>query len=149
MYYMLLDTVELRRKRWDSKDNNKGPKTISEIREEAQAAEIERQKAARAGGRPQAGRGDARSFSGNMGGPPPDYHRNQVGIDDLKKLTRGARTNPSSGASLGPSSMLSSSRSGSRRGLGPPRADDSGPSSRTGTPPVKEKESAASVNAYR
>ncbi|KAF2663901.1 hypothetical protein BT63DRAFT_114385 [Microthyrium microscopicum] len=152
LYYMLLDTVELRRKNWDANDADKGPKTITEIHEEAarkaQAADIERQKNARFGNRPGAGRGDNRSFSNNMGAPPPDYPRNQVGMDDLKKLAGRARPNAGGSGSLGPSSMFSASRSGSRRGLGPPRADDSAPSSRTGTPPVKEKEPTASVNSF-
>lgn len=152
MYYMLLDTVEMRKKGWEAKGGLKGPKTIQEIREEAaaaqSAAELERQRSSRGGpGRPPVGRGDSRNFSGG-GMPPPDYKSNSVGMDDLKKLTRNARTTPSGGG-LGPGSLLSNSRSGSRRGgLGPKMGDDSAGSSRTGTPPVKEKESAASVNAY-
>jgi translation initiation factor 4G len=155
MYYMLLDTNELRRKQWRSKDDQKGPKTITEIREEAQAAqqaaELERQRGPRGGpgGRMPGGRGDARSFSGG-GMPAPDYPRNQVGMDDLKKLTRNARTTSQAQGGLGPTSLLSSSRQGSRRGgLGPRLGEESGASSRTNTPPVKEKESAAHVNAYR
>jgi len=50
--------------------------------------------------------------------------------------------------------LLSNSRNNSRRGIGPGMgmnrgADDSAGSSRTGTPPVKEKESHVHVNAYR
>jgi len=152
MYYMLLDTVEMRKKNWQSKDVLKGPKTIQEIRDEAlaaqTAAELERQRSSRGqGGRLPAGRGDARSFSGG-GMPQPDYKSNSVGMDDLKKLTRRAGTTQSGGG-LGPGSLLSNSRSGSRRGgLGPKMGDDSAGSSRTNTPPVKEKESTASVNAY-
>lgn len=155
MYYMLLDTTDLRRKQWRSKDDQKGPKTITQIREEAMAAhaaaELERQRSSRGGpgGRPPVGRGDSRTFSGG-GMPAPDYPRNQVGMDDLKKLTRNARTTTQAQGGLGPSSLLSSSRSGSRRGgLGPRVGDESGASSRTNTPPVKEKESTAHVNAYR
>jgi len=86
--------------------------------------------------------------------PPPDYPRNQVGIDDLKKLTRGTRqTGSIPGSSLGPTSMLGSrSSSGRKGGLGPLSrggAEDSGASSRTNTPPVKDKESTASANQYR
>jgi translation initiation factor 4G len=155
MYYMLLDTIELRRKNWTSKDTLKGPKTITEIREEAaaaqSAAELERQRSSRGGpgGRMPTGRGDARSFSGG-GMPAPDYKSSSVAMDDLKKLTRNARTNPSGSGGLGPGSLLSNSRSGSRRGgLGPKMGDDSVGSSRTSTPPVKEKESTVHVNAYR
>ena len=86
--------------------------------------------------------------------PPPDYARNTVGMDDLRKLSRGASgRNITSGAqvSLGPSMFGSRSSSG-RKGLGPPGlsrgADDSGNSSRTGTPPVKDKESATHSNAF-
>jgi translation initiation factor 4G len=159
LYYMLLDTVDLRSKGWRSKDEGKGPMTISELHEvemrKAQQADLERQRSnARGGpgGRPPAGRGDARSFSQGGMQPPPDYHRNTVQMDDLKKLTRGARSaNQGSGLSLGPSSMLGSRSNSGRKGLGPLSrgADDSGASSRTGTPPVKEKESAAHINAYR
>jgi translation initiation factor 4G len=147
--FMLLDIMDLRAKRWRSKDDQKGPKTIQEIREDAiiaaQAADAERQR--RPGGRPPAGRGDARSFSQNM--PPPDYPRNQVGMDDLKKLTRNARQTNSGPSSLGPTSLLGSRSNSGRRGLGPMSrgGEDSGASSRTGTPPVKE--STAHVNAYR
>ena len=82
--------------------------------------------------------------------PPPDYPRNQVGMDDLKKLTRGVRqTSQGPGSSLGPGSMLAS-RSSSRRGLGPlvRGAEDSGASSRTGTPPVDKKDTSAHSNAF-
>jgi translation initiation factor 4G len=147
--FMLLDIIDLRAKRWRSKDDQKGPKTIQEIREDAilaqQTADMERQR--RPGGRPPAGRGDARSFSQNM--PPPDYPRNQVGMDDLKKLTRNARQTSSGPGALGPTSLLGSRSNSGRRGLGPMSrgGEDSGASSRTGTPPVKE--STAHVNAYR
>jgi translation initiation factor 4G len=148
MYYMLLDIVDLRRKGWETKDTDKGPKTITEIHEEAArkaaAADMERQRSQRQGGRPQAGRGDARSFSGQ---PPQDYARNQVGMDDLRRLAGGGRrAGQSSGQSLGPAGGLMSSRNNSRRGLGPP---SDGPSSRTGTPPVEKKDSAISANAFR
>ncbi len=85
--------------------------------------------------------------------PPPDYSRNQVGIDDLRKLSKGASSrNVNTGpVSFGPSMFGSRSGSG-RKGLGPPGlskgGDDSGPSSRTGTPPVKDKESNTRANAF-
>jgi len=156
LYYMLLDTVDLRKANWRSKDDAKGPKTISEIREDAlaaqAAAEAERARQSQRGPRPPVGRGDARSFSGGGMMPPPDYPRNQVGIDDLKKLTRGPRqTGSAPGSSLGPSMLGSRSSSGRKGGLGPLSrgAEDSGASSRTNTPPVKDKESTASANQYR
>jgi translation initiation factor 4G len=157
LYYMLLDTVDLRKANWKSKNDAKGPKTISEIREDAlaqqAAAEAERARQSQRGPRPPVGRGDARSFSGGGMMPPPDYPRNHVGIDDLKKLARGVRqTGSAAGSSLVPTSMLGSrSNSGRRGGLTalPRGAEDSGASSRTSTPPVKEKESTASANQYR
>jgi translation initiation factor 4G len=157
LYYMLLDTVDLRKANWRSKDDAKGPKTISEIREDAiaqqVAAEAERARQSQRGPRPPLGRGDARSFSGGGMMPPPDYPRNHVGMDDLKKLARGPRqTGSTPGSSLGPTSMLGSrSSSGRKGGLGPLSrgAEDSGASSRTNTPPVKDKESNASANQYR
>lgn len=159
MYYLLLDTVDLRKGNWRSKDDAKGPKTITEVREEAAAqhAAVEAERARqnqRGGPRPPIGRGDARSFSGGgMMQPPQDYSRNTVGMEDLKRLARGSRPGGQGlGASLGPTSMLGSrSSSGRKGGLGPLSrgAEDSGASSRTNTPPVKEKESTAHVNAYR
>jgi translation initiation factor 4G len=152
MYFMLLDTRDLKEAGWDDKKGPKGPKTLGEIHQEAQAkqmADAERARsAARTGRPPMGGRGDTRSFSGSPSVPPPDYTRNTVGMDDLKKLSGRARQNQTtSGASLGPSGLLASGRTGSgRRGLGPTRADESGQSSRTGTPPVKE--SIVTKNAF-
>lgn len=81
------------------------------------------------------GRGDARSFSHYQ------QNSNQVGMDDLRRLTKGAAGRTASGAvTLGPTSMFSS-RSNSGRRLGPGGSlgragEDSGASSRTGTPPT-------------
>lgn len=156
--FMLLDTIDLRKSGWKSKDTLKGPKTIAEIHQEAmaaqQAAEMERTRSNQrgGGGRPQMGRGDARSFSGGGMMPPPDTG-GRVQMDDLRKLSKGASgRNINAGAALGPSMLGSRSGSG-RRGLGPGmmggRGDESGASSRTGTPPVqKEKESTAHANAF-
>lgn len=103
----------------------------------------------------QMGRGDSRNFSyGNQ--PPVDYQKNTVGMDDLRRLTNkgGANRQSSSQMSFGPTSMFSS-RSNSGRKMGPGGSlsrtgEDSGASSRTGTPPQqKEKESATSANAFR
>ncbi|KAH7139266.1 hypothetical protein B0J11DRAFT_575182 [Dendryphion nanum] len=156
--FMLLDIIDLRRKGWKSKDDAKGPKTISEIHQEAaaaqQAAEMERTRSNQRGGpRSQMGRGDARSFSNNMA-PPQDYPSGRVQMDDLRKLSKGASgRNLSNTGSLGPSLLGSRSSSG-RRGLGPgglisSRGDESGASSRTTTPPVqKEKESTTHMNSF-
>jgi len=153
LQFMLLDIADLRKAGWKSKDDAKGPKTLQEIHQEAAAAqaaaEAERSKSQRGpGGRPPLGRGDSRNFSGSM--PPPDYPRNQVGMDDLKRLTRGASRNVSNQgpATFGPASGFGSRSGSGRKGLGPVRGDESGASSRTATPPVKEKESTAHVNAY-
>ncbi|KAK7617297.1 hypothetical protein IWX50DRAFT_335512 [Phyllosticta citricarpa] len=161
LHFMLLDLVDLRRKGWRSKDDTKGPKTIQEIHEEAlaaqQAAELERMRNPPRGGRPTVGRGDARSFSGAGAMPPPDYKHNMVGMDDLKKLTRNAtgRTASSGPSSFGPSSLFAGRSSSGRKNLGPGggfnrTGDESGGSSRTGTPPVKDKEPASThhVNSF-
>jgi len=69
-----------------------------------------------------AGRGDARNFSGSNQMPPPDYNRNQVGSDDLKKLgMRGISSRQASQgpAKLGPTSMFAARSSSGRMGLGP------------------------------
>jgi translation initiation factor 4G len=105
----------------------------------------------------QMGRGDSRNFSNQYGNQPPvDYQKNTVGMDDLRRLTNkgGANRNASQNMSFGPTSMFSS-RSNSGRKMGPGgtfnrTGEDSGASSRTGTPPQqKEKESATSANAFR
>lgn len=159
MRFMLLDTIDMRRSGWKSKDILKGPKTIAEIHQEAvaaqQAAEMERTRSNQrggGGGRLPMGRGDARSFSGGGMMAPPD-NGGRVQMDDLRKLSKGASgRNLNNAGALGPSMLGNRSGSG-RRGLGPGmmggRNDDSGASSRTGTPPVKEKEPAAHANAFR
>ncbi|KAI9375373.1 hypothetical protein BJX61DRAFT_539928 [Aspergillus egyptiacus] len=160
--FMLMDIVDLRNARWQSKDADKGPKTIQQIREEAaraqQEAEMERlrQQASRGGGgRPAMGRGDARNFSGyGQAPPPPDYASSKVGSDDLRRLRTTRNTNQP--MSFGPSSMLGSRSNSGRKNLGPGGnlvrgSDDSGASSRTGTPPAgkkEDKEAASSINAF-
>ena len=163
--FMLMDVLDLRRSGWQDKSAQKGPKTIQEIRAEAEAAAAaaEAEKARQhtrggpGGGRMPAGRGDARHFGNPM--PPPDYPRNQVGMDDLRKLqNRQASSRQASsglGPSLGPGSSLYAGRSGSGRkgpGLGPPKdSEASGAGSRTGTPPAKkeDKEPNTHANAFR
>ncbi|KAL9598325.1 MAG: hypothetical protein Q9219_004553 [cf. Caloplaca sp. 3 TL-2023] len=178
--FMLMDITDLREKKWQSSKAGaiKGPATLEQVRAEAAEAdrqkELQRQAEAGArrgggggggGGRPPMGRGDARQFSG--GGqygmmPPPDYQRNTVGIDDIRRLGRGGSRQASQAGtpSLGPPSMFASRGSNTRRPLGPSgmsrAGEDSGASSRTGTPPAQkekkekeEKEAAAThTNAF-
>ncbi|GFF72715.1 eukaryotic translation initiation factor 4 gamma [Aspergillus udagawae] len=158
--FMLMDIVDLRNARWQSKDSDKGPKTIQQIREEAaraqQEAEMERlRQQANRGNRPQMGRGDARSFSGyGNQAPPPDYASSKVGSDDLRRLRTTRNTNQP--MSFGPSSMLGSRSSSGRKNLGPGGnlvrgSDDSAASSRSGTPTAgkkEDKEAASSMNAF-
>jgi translation initiation factor 4G len=174
--FMLMDIVDLRRKNWQSKEANKGPKTLEEIRAEvcstyrsaqgfansSQAEAAAAQKAAEstrnqrgAGGRMQIGRGDSRNFSNQYGAQPPvDYNKNTVGMDDLRRLTNKGSANrqSSSQMSFAPTSLFSS-RSNSRK-AGPSGSqsrtgEDSGASSRTGTPPQQKEKVSSSVNAFR
>jgi translation initiation factor 4G len=164
--FMLMDIIDLRKKHWQSKEDNKGPKTLEQVRAEAEAA-AEKKAAENSrgnqrgggggGGRIPMGRGDSRNYGGNQYGnqPPVDYQKNTVATDDLRRLTKQGAANRQSSASMqfGPTSMFSS-RSNSGRKMGPGGSlsrpgDDSGASSRTGTPPQqKEKESISSVNAF-
>ncbi|KAK5085423.1 hypothetical protein LTS08_003113 [Lithohypha guttulata] len=152
--FMLMDVVDLRRNGWNSKDADKGPKTIQQIHEEAeaaqQAAEMSRlasQAAGRGGGRLPMGRGDVRSFSHGGPMPPPD-NSNRIQAEDLRRLggrsQRQNTTTPS--GSFGPSAL--GARTNSRRGLGPNIA--SAGTSRTGTPPAQtdSKKDDSSTNAF-
>jgi translation initiation factor 4G len=159
--FMVMDLMDLRKAGWKGKNDNKGPKTIQQIHQEAEAAaakaEAERQRTAQrggpAGGRPPAGRGDVRNFSG--GAPPIDHQRNTVGLDDLRRLQARGQANRATGSglgpggSLGPGSMLGA-RSGSRRGAGNLGPSSSGNTTRTNTPPVGDKkDEAPSQNAFK
>ena len=93
-----------------------------------------------------AGRGDARNFSGGYN----QQTSNQVGMDDLRRLKGSANRTLSGNVTLGPTSMFAS-RSNSGRRLGPGGSlgrpgEDSGASSRTGTPPTRD---ASHANAFR
>jgi translation initiation factor 4G len=160
--FMLMDVVDLRSKGWNSKADNKGPKTIAEIREEAERAahEAELKRIAsqnnRGGGRMPMGRGDARNFS--YGQVPPPDNSNRVGTDDLRRLGAGRNTRNASnnaGPVLGGPSLMGGRTNSGRRGLGPGgllgRGEDSGNSSRTGTPPAQKeiKKDESSTNAFR
>ncbi|KAL6718411.1 hypothetical protein ACLMJK_004500 [Lecanora helva] len=174
--FMLMDIVDLRKARWAGKGGVlKGPTTLDEVRAQAQQAEMEKERARQAensrrggggggGGRPPIGRGDARNFSG--GGqfglmPPPDYQRNLVGMDDLRRLgSRGGSRQVSSAGptNFGPPSNFLGPRGSNttrRSGLAGTQKDDSGASSRTGTPPTQkekkekdEKEAASRTNTF-
>ncbi|KAI9732233.1 MAG: hypothetical protein M1818_007552 [Claussenomyces sp. TS43310] len=159
--FMLMDIIDLRRAKWHSKEDNKGPKTLEEVRAEAEAAAAQKaaenargsQRGGGGGGRMQMGRGDSRNFSNQYGSQPPiDYTKNTVATDDLRRLGKSGSNRNQGPMSFGPTSMFSS-RSSSGRKLGPggslSRAgEDSGASSRAGTPPQKDKEPATSVNAF-
>lgn len=89
------------------------------------------------------GRGDAR-FPNQMAPPPQS---SMVGADDLRRLGRSSsrQTNSASGpVSFGPPSMFNQrgSNTNSRKAMGilGRAGDDSGASSRTGTPPAQRKE---------
>lgn len=155
MKFMLMDIVDLRRANWLSKEGNKGPKTLDEVRADAEAANAAKaQEAARnsqrggggggGGGRPMVGRGDGRNFSATY----VQQTSNHVGIEDIRRLKTANRT-PSQNVTLGPTSMFSS-RSNSGRRLGPGvlgrPGEDSGASSRTGTPPTRD--STTNTNAF-
>ena len=153
--FMLLDIVDLRRAGWNSKDADKGPKTIQQIHEEAEAAaqraevaRLQQQASGRGGGRMPMGRGDARSFStGPL--PPPDTS-NRVGVDDLRRLggrLGATRQTTTPSGSFGPSAL--GARTNSRRGLGPSMASTG--TSRTGTPPAQAdaNKDESSTNAFR
>ena len=114
--FMIMDLIDLRKAGWIGKDDSKGPKTIQQIHDEAEAAkakeDAERQKSQRGGGgRMPAGRGDARNFSGGMP-PPQDYNQGTVRMDDLRKLhQRGSQGRPT-GSALGPGGGLGPSMLG-------------------------------------
>lgn len=109
------------------------------------------------GGRPPVGRGDARNFSsgGQFGMPPPDYHKNTIGMDDIRRLKGSSRQTSTAAPTFGPPSMFASARGSNtnRKPLSMASAADSAASSRVSTPPAqrekkeKEKEEAAKSGA--
>lgn len=147
--FMLMDIIDLRRANWHSKEANKGPKTLDEVRAEAEAAaaakaaEAARTNTRGGPGRAQLGRGDARGYNSGF----PQTAPNQIGMDDLRRLKGGTNRTSSSGMTLGPMSSMLNSRSNSGRRLGSAMTrgnEDSAASSRNGTPPVAQK----STNAF-
>ncbi|KAJ5227165.1 uncharacterized protein N7469_007171 [Penicillium citrinum] len=157
--FMLMDIVDLRAHRWISKDADKGPKTIQQIREEAARAQQEqemermRQQSNRGGGgggRMAMGRGDVRY---GQQAPPPDYASSKVGSDDLRRLRASRNTNQP--MSFGPTSLLGSRSNSGRKNLGPGgnlvrASDDSAASSRSASQAGKkeDKEASSSINAF-
>lgn len=151
--FMLLDVVDLRKSRWvDANEASKGPKTMDELRADTEAQEAQKAaEAARAnsqrgpsGGRNQGGR-DARNFSYQQA--PANNHLN---AEDLRRLRGPSTRSSSQNMSFGPSSLFNS-RSNSGRRVGPTSlraGEDSGASSRTGTPPTRERDSIAHTNAF-
>ena len=155
--FMIMDLIDLRKARWHGKDDAKGPKTIQQIHQEADAAiakqEAERQRSHQRGGpggRHPTSRGDSRHFSGGMQAPV-DYQKTTVATDDLKRLQARGSTRSMPGGNLVPGGSLGGSmlgaRSGSRRGANTTAAT----SSRTTTPPVDardKKDEASSTNTF-
>ena len=149
MKFMLMDVADLRKAGWVSKESNRGPKTLEEIRAETEAAQAAKaqenarsnQRGGGGGGRPPVGRGDARNFSAGYN----QQTSNQVGMDDLRRLKGSINRTSSQNVTLGPTSMFSS-RSNSGRRMGPGgslgRTEDSNASSRAGTPPTRENSNA-------
>ncbi|KAI5298910.1 hypothetical protein KEM55_002794 [Ascosphaera atra] len=156
--FMLLDIIDLRKANWKSKDADKGPKTIQEIREEAQrqakAQEMERQRQqSHRGPRPAMGRGDVR-FGFNQ--PPPDYTTSKVGSDDLRRLQSKGRPQSQTPGTFGPSNMFARSSSGRGAPMGPGgnllKSADSRTSSRggssMGSAKKEERDTSSSKNAF-
>ncbi|KAL8338446.1 hypothetical protein RB598_007022 [Gaeumannomyces tritici] len=153
--FMLMDMVDLRRSGWHSKEANKGPKTLDEVRAEAEAAAAQKaaenargnQRGGPGGRPPMGGRGGDGRGPSNYGQPAPN--QNTIDMNDLRRLKGSATRTSSQNATFGPSSMFASrSNSGRANRLGAGGAfaragEDSGASSRTGTPPTRE-----SVNAF-
>ncbi|TQV92572.1 hypothetical protein V2A60_009047 [Cordyceps javanica] len=150
--FLLMDIVDLRKAGWRGKTSGLAPpKTLDEIRAEAEAAQAAKaQETARSnqrgGGRPPVGRGDARTFSAGY----TQQTSNQIGMDDLKRLKGSINRTASQNVTLGPTSMFSS-RSNSGRRMGPGgslgRGEDSAMSSRAGTPPTRENSNTFSLLA--
>jgi translation initiation factor 4G len=153
--FALMEVIDLRKNKWRSNKGLKGPKTIQEIHDEAEAAQRQAEASKLAqqanrggGGRMPSGRGDARFAYGQM--PPPD-NSNRVNTNDLRGLSNRANRNTSNtagpGGAFGPGSLLAGRQGSGRRGIGPGMSNNS---SRTGTPPQREeKKDEASTNAFR
>ncbi|KAF8451294.1 armadillo-type protein [Terfezia claveryi] len=143
--FMLMDVVDLRKKNWHANETDKGPKTLAEIQADVAKAAAEKEAASRAnaqrGGRQGGGRGDNRNFS-QVGYGQSDYRQipqNTLNSDELRKLKSQQRDKNVTATqnTFGPPSMFASRGSNPKK-MGPTsfnRGDDSGPASRTATPP--------------
>ncbi|KAL8371457.1 hypothetical protein RB595_001314 [Gaeumannomyces hyphopodioides] len=153
--FMLMDMMDLRRGNWHSKEANKGPKTLDEVRAEAEAAAAQKaaenargnQRGGPGGRPPMGGRGGDGRGPSNYGQPAPN--QNTIDMNDLRRLKGSATRTSSQNATFGPTSMFASRSNSGRARFGAGGAfaragEDSGASSRTGTPPTRGE----SVNAF-
>ncbi|RPB20724.1 hypothetical protein L211DRAFT_841445 [Terfezia boudieri ATCC MYA-4762] len=146
--FMLMDVVDLRKKNWQANETDKGPKTLAEIQADVAKAAAEKEAASRAnsqrGGRQGGGRGDNRNFL-QGGFSQSEYQQqrqisqNTLNSDELRKLKSQQRDRNVTATqnTFGPPSMFASRGSNPKK-MGPTsfnRGDDSGPASRTATPP--------------
>lgn len=102
LQFKLMDLVDLRKKRWAGGEAEKGPKTITEIHEEAEKKQKEddnRQKERR-----NQNRNDSRSNSSKSG-----WGTGRVSSSDIKNV--GVVRNSNSSSNLGPMNNFSRSRS--------------------------------------
>lgn len=102
LQFKLMDLVDLRKKRWAGGESEKGPKTITEIHEEAEKKQKEddsRQKERR-----NQNRNDSRSNSSKSG-----WGTGRVSSSDIKNV--GVVRNSNSSSNLGPMNNFSRSRS--------------------------------------
>ncbi|ODV94387.1 hypothetical protein PACTADRAFT_51230 [Pachysolen tannophilus NRRL Y-2460] len=105
--FMLMDVVDLRRGKWVGNDINKGPKTLTEIHEDAERKRLEDERANQER-RQNSHRGDSRSNS-SRGGSNNQWgsNSNRVSQNDIKNV--GVVRN--SDRSLGPMNNFQRSRS--------------------------------------
>lgn len=151
--------MDLRSKGWNGNEDNKGPKTLAEIHEDVAKAVAEKEAQSRANAlqRRQGGRGDSRGYGQAGYGNQSEFQRqlqnNTVNVDDLRKLGRKDRNVNSTQSTFGPPSMFARTGSNPKK-MGPPsftRSDDSGPTSRTATPPAggSLRETTTSRNSFQ
>jgi len=162
--FMLMDVFDLRKKNWETNEADKGPKKLAEIQADVAKAAAEKEAASRAnaqrGGRPVGGRGGGRDFiQGGFGSSdyPRQNTQNTLNSDELrnlkqKQLNRNTNSTPSAIGFGPPSSSMFSSRGSNPKKMGPPsfgRGEDSGPASRTATPPSgAQREASSNKNSF-
>lgn len=108
--FMIMDVVDLRKSRWVNKDQDKGPKTLSEIHDEAAKRQRDEEiaRAMRSGPR----RGMS-SSSRDHGPSRSASSSNMLSAGDLSKI---GQVRSHSGHGLGPSNLMSREQSGSSAG---------------------------------